>query len=405
MSIGGCMEDGGRIVAQPDLGRRDVVLLAIASAVITANAYYIHPIIRPIAESFAISDALVGVVPAMNQIALALGVVLLLPLGDRVNNRLLASICLAAQTLALLVMAVSTDFTAFTIASGVLGFFTVTPYLLPAYASKRVAPSQLGFVTAMLTTGVVAGVIGSRALSGALAEAYGWRSVYWAAAGMMLLATIAIPMLMKADPPDESGEPLRYDRLLASLAKLAAERPRIVASGLIQGISFCIFIFVSMGIGLHLTSAEIGLGTDTVGYLALFSLLNLMTTPGLGKWADRVGAEHARLTMTLVQLAGVSLLSLVNAHWLLLAIPIVLNSIAAPMIDVSGRMTSLREPPERRSRLLTIYIALMFLGGSFGSWAGAAVYDYGGWTGTVIAATALALMATALAARERSLIR
>lgn len=163
------------------LGRREVTLLAIASAFITANAYYIHPIIAQVAESFGVSDAWVGAAPAVNQIALALGVLLLLPLGDRVNNARLALICLGAQTLALTVMAMATDFTVFSIASAVLGFFTVTPYLLPAYASKRVAPSQLGFVTAVLTTGVIAGVIGSRAISGVAAEAFGWRSVYWGA--------------------------------------------------------------------------------------------------------------------------------------------------------------------------------------------------------------------------------
>jgi predicted MFS family arabinose efflux permease len=62
-------------------------VLAIAAAVVTANAYYIHPIIGPVADSFAISDGMVGIVPAANQIALALGVLLLLPLGDRFNNR------------------------------------------------------------------------------------------------------------------------------------------------------------------------------------------------------------------------------------------------------------------------------------------------------------------------------
>ena len=84
--------------------KREIWLLAICSAVVTANAYYIHPIIRAVAESFAVSESQVGWVPALNQIALALGVILLLPLGDRVNNRMLVRVCLMAQVLALLVM-------------------------------------------------------------------------------------------------------------------------------------------------------------------------------------------------------------------------------------------------------------------------------------------------------------
>ena len=90
--------------------KREIWLLAICSAVVTANAYYIHPIIRAVAESFAVSESQVGWVPALNQIALALGVILLLPLGDRVNNRMLVRVCLMVQVLALLVMATSPSF-------------------------------------------------------------------------------------------------------------------------------------------------------------------------------------------------------------------------------------------------------------------------------------------------------
>ena len=158
--------------------KREIWLLAICSAVVTANAYYIHPIIRAVAESFAVSESQVGWVPALNQIALALGVILLLPLGDRVNNRMLVRVCLMAQVLALLVMATSPSFWLFTAASTALGFTTVTPYLLPAYVSRRIEVAKLGYATAMLTAGVIAGVQLSRLLSGVIGEFTDWRWVY-----------------------------------------------------------------------------------------------------------------------------------------------------------------------------------------------------------------------------------
>ena len=132
------------------VGDREIIVLALASAIVTANAYYIHPIIGDVAREFGVSDGLIGIVPAMNQIALALGVLLLLPLGDRVNNRSLVTLCLSVQVAALATMAVTGNFALFVTASTILGFFTVTPYLLPAYASRRVAPSRLGYATALL---------------------------------------------------------------------------------------------------------------------------------------------------------------------------------------------------------------------------------------------------------------
>ena len=61
------------------LSRTQEYALAVVVAVVTANAYYIHPIIGEVARDFGVGDAEIGVVPALNQLALALGIFLLLP--------------------------------------------------------------------------------------------------------------------------------------------------------------------------------------------------------------------------------------------------------------------------------------------------------------------------------------
>ena len=65
-------EDAGE--AERRLSRTEVLLLTLASAVVTANAYYIHPIISEVAAAFDVGHGLIGIVPGANQIALALGV-------------------------------------------------------------------------------------------------------------------------------------------------------------------------------------------------------------------------------------------------------------------------------------------------------------------------------------------
>ncbi|MEL7135123.1 MAG: MFS transporter, partial [Pseudomonadota bacterium] len=72
------------------LTRQQIWILTLASAVVTANAYYIHPIVARVAEDFEVSSSQIGLVPAFNQIALAVGIFLLLPLGDRFSNRVLS---------------------------------------------------------------------------------------------------------------------------------------------------------------------------------------------------------------------------------------------------------------------------------------------------------------------------
>ena len=161
-------------------------MLTLASAAVTANAYYIHPIIARVGEGFGVSASTVGLVPALNQVALAVGIFLLLPLGDRFSNRRLVAIFVFGQFCSLLLMAFAEDFMLFTVGSALLGFTTIAPYLLPAYVSKRVQPEQLGHVTATLTTGVILGILLARAGAGAVGEYLGWRTVYYLASGLML---------------------------------------------------------------------------------------------------------------------------------------------------------------------------------------------------------------------------
>jgi predicted MFS family arabinose efflux permease len=379
------------------LSRRELVLLAFAAAVVTANAYYIHPIIALVAKDFGVSHADIGLVPALNQIALALGIFVLLPLGDRFSNRRLATLFAAGQLLGLAVMALASEFWIFVAGSTFLGFSTITPYLLPAYASKRVEPQRLGQATATLTTGVIAGILVARVGAGWVGEHLGWRTVYYGAAGVMLIVTLLLPRIMEdrdkseAEPPKQS-----HLSLVLSVFPIIRQHPEVLLSGAIQGLGFGIFLAVWLGLGLHLTSPEMGYGADTVGYLAAISLLNLFTTPSLGAWADRTGPRLARFIISLIQFCAVALLGLLGHSLWLLILPLILMNLVGPLIDITGRMTFLTLPASVRTRLMTAYIVLMFIGGGLASWAATWVYEHDGWHGTALLAAGLSATLVAL---------
>ena len=374
------------------LSKRELYTLSAATAVVTANAYYIHPIIAVVADDFGVSHAMIGMVPAFNQIALALGILLLLPLGDWVSNRRLTGIFVAAQFLSVAVMAFAQDYWLFVTGSTVLGFFTIAPYLLPTYVSKRVAPGDLGKATAIITTGIIAGILLARAGAGVMGQYFGWRSVYFVAAALMLAVTVVLPLIMeKRDSRTVAAPGQSYFGLIASIGPIIRRNPEILLSGTIQALGFGIFLSIWMGLGLHLTSPEMGYGVDVVGYLALFAIFNLFTTPRLGAWADRVGPRRARLTVASTQLFGVALLFFFGSSLFLLMIPIVIMNVGGPLIDICNRMTFLNKAPEIRTRLMTVYIVMMFIGGGAASWAGTTAYDLAGWHGNAILALCMSI--------------
>jgi len=387
------------------LTRGQEYALAVTVAVVTANAYYIHPIIGSVADAFSVSDARIGIVPALNQLALALGILLLLPLGDRYSNKSLCIAFVTAQAVFMLGMALADSFVLFTISSTLLGFVTIAPYLIPAFASKRVAPERLGQVTALLTAGVIFGILVARVGAGVVAETFGWRAVYWCAFALMAGVTLALPLTMRTDSATsaDKGRGGGYGALILSVFMLARRNRDMLYSATIQGLNFAAFIATWLALALHLTSDRLGYGVDTVGYLAGISAISIVATPRLGRWADAVGARHARLIAALVQAFGIALMYPLGWNVWTVIVPLFIVNLVGPTIDVTGRMTFLSLAPEIRTRLTTSYIVLMFVGGAVGSIAGTAIYDWAGWAGTCALLLAISTSVVALswlAARE-----
>lgn len=386
------------------LSRFEEYALAVVGALSVANAYYIHPIVREVAAHFQVTEAEIGIVPALNQIALAVGILLLLPLGDKFGNRRLVFIFSCLQAACLFIMAFASNFLIFTAASTLLGGVTIAPYLLPAYASKRTHPKELGRITALLTAGVLFGILYARAGAGVLAEYFGWQLVYYLASGLMLILVVTLRFLMRARerqdaPTTENTAPTQtYGQLLASLLPLLRQYPEAALSGLIQAANFGIFVALWLGLALHLTSPQMGYSVAVVGYLAFTAGVSMITTPRLGILTDKMGPERARFAFATIQILAMVLMLAFENNLALLMIPILMNTIIGPVIDVSGRMTLLRLDPAVRTRLITIYISIMFIGGGIASTTATTAYAAYGWSGNIGFAISLAIIATLLSA-------
>ena len=369
--------------------------LAVTTAVVTANAYYIHPIIGDVARGFGVGQATIGLVPALNQLALALGILLLLPLGDFYSNKRLCLIFVAGQTLCLGGMVLAPGFASFTAASTLLGFVTIAPYLIPAFASKRVAPERLGQVTALLTAGVIFGILVARMGAGIIAEYADWHAVYVLALTLMAGVTAFLPIAMRSESAAPKRAGASYGALIGSVFTLAARHPDMRLSAAIQGLNFATFTASWLALALHLTSPALGYGTDDVGYLAGIAAVSLFTTPRLGRWADQVGPRRARVAAAVVQFVGIALFYPLGGSIAGVMVPLFIVNLVGPTIDVTGRMTLFALAPEIRTRLTTSYIVAMFIGGALGSAAGTAVFDWGGWGATcaLLAAMSSAVLA------------
>ena len=86
---------------QRPLSSRLVLLMAVACGAAVANLYYAQPLLNTIAHDFGTSDGTAGVVVTASQVGYAVGLVLLVPLGDLLERRRLITGVLLVTALAL----------------------------------------------------------------------------------------------------------------------------------------------------------------------------------------------------------------------------------------------------------------------------------------------------------------
>ena len=97
------------------------LVMAIACGVAAANIYYNQPMLGIMEAAFSAQVTVVGLVPTATQLGFAVGLLLLVPLGDRFDRRRLILIQLAALALSLAATAVAPDAWSLVVASALVG--------------------------------------------------------------------------------------------------------------------------------------------------------------------------------------------------------------------------------------------------------------------------------------------
>ncbi len=111
------------------------MLFAIASGLLAANVYYSQPIAELIATSLGFSSSATGLIVAFTQAGFGIGLFLIVPLGDLMENRRLVLTLIGVTALALLTAAASTGPLAYLASALLVGLGSVE--LSPIFGDGR----------------------------------------------------------------------------------------------------------------------------------------------------------------------------------------------------------------------------------------------------------------------------
>ena len=371
-------------------------LLALASGVAVAGNYALQPLLAQVGADLGVGIGAVGLVVSLALLGYATGLLLVVPLGDVVDRRPLVLGCLTLTTAGLAAGALAPTVRVLAAAALVVGLTSVVAQVLVPYAATLADDLSRGRVVGTMMSGILAGILGARVVAGLLGGQLGWRAVLAAAAGLTGSLLVLLARRLPAEPHRRrrNGRPdVPYREVLAGVARLAATEPRLRLRALYGACGFGVFSALWTALAFHLHDA-FGLGPSAVAAVAVLGVAGVLAAPRAGRLADRghittvTGAAYALL------LAGAGVLALGGGNLPLLLVGIVLCDVAVQVGHVANLGVVYALAPDARSRVTTVYMTAVFVGGAAGSVLSARAYAGAGWGG--VAAVCAALAATAL---------
>ena len=366
--------------------RGRTLLFAIAGGAAVGNLYWAQPLLGTVGADLDVSPASTGLLITVTQIGYALGVFFVVPLGDRVDRRRVVPLIMLLSAVALAASAAAPTFPLLLVALTLVGLTTVAGQMLTPLAGDLASDAERGRVLGTVASGLILGILVSRAVSGLIADALGWRAVYVVAAVLLVVLAALMSRAVPSLPPRAAAP---YRQLLWSVLTTVARRRQVRVTLVIGASVMAVFTVFWTGLTFLLTAEPYGFEPALIGLVSLVGVVGALAAQHAGRLFDRglsVPAIGAGLALTLVSLvvAGVGGRSLVVV---LVAVALLSVGIQSTQVLLQTRMLSL--DPEARSRLNTAFVVGNFVGGSIGSALAGAAWPVGGWPALMVVAAVL----------------
>ena len=361
-----------------------IFILALGAGFSVAAIYYAQPLLPLMGANLHLSVEGMGLVPTLTQAGYALGILFLLPLGDRHDRRKLILMKSAALAVLLLLCSLTGQLTSLLMVSLLIGMAaTMAQDIVPAAAILAPAGKQ-GKMVGTVMTGLLLGILLSRTVSGLVGALFGWRVMYQAAA--VSIALIGL-LMWRVLPRFEIHSDLTYPQLMKSMAHLWKRYPALRRAAFAQGFLSIAFSAFWSTLAVMLL-AHYQMGSAVAGGFGIAGAAGALVAPLAGGLADKFGAEK-------VTQMGAALVTVSFALMFLLpALPphgqLILIAISAVGFDL-GLQSSLVAhqnlvyglEPQARGRLNALLFTGVFIGMSLGSVLGSKLYVIAGWSGVV----------------------
>jgi len=376
-------------VLEPDKGISASLLrlLAVVAGLSVANLYYNQPLLDAIRADLAVSEFTVNLLPMTTQIGYALGLLFIIPLGDLFKRRRIVLAAFLSLAVALSVLGAARSIGTVLAASLVVGVCSVMPQIFIPIAAQFSRPEEKARNVGIVLSGLLTGILLSRVASGLAGEYWGWRTVYFIAAALMVLCAGVMHRRLPDMPANFSGT---YGDLMRSLFDLVRHNGVLRMVSLRSGLCFGCFLALWACLAFRLSGAPFFAGPDTVGLLGLCGVAGAVTATFLGRFVPRFGVRRFNYAGCGILISAWLVLYLFQNGYAGLVAGILLMDIGMQCVQLSNQTCALSLAPGAANRVNTIFMTTYFLGGALGTLLAGTFWVHFQWAGVAGVGIALA---------------
>lgn len=360
-----------------DLSPALTSLMAVACGAMVANLYYAQTLIATIGPEIGLSPGLAGGIVTLTQLGYGVGLALIVPLADLVENKRLILVASVGAVLGSLGIALARGPAVFLAASLVTGVCSVGAQVLVPFAAHLSSERRQGQSIGLVMSGLLTGIMLARPLASFLAGVAGWRTMFLLSAGSIALVAVALAVLL---PQRRPATRLGYGAILASSVALLRRYRLLRLRAAYQALMFVAFNMFWTAAPLVLMQA-FHLTSNGIALFALAGAGGALVAPVAGRLADR-GHTRPTTLAALVLVAGAFIasgLAVAAAGLIAFAVTAVVIDGAVQMSQICGQRLIFGLAPEARGRINAAYLTIMFVIGASGSVIASAAFGAGGW--------------------------
>lgn len=381
--------------AKPVAERSLIWLGAITAGVVVTNLFAPQILVGLIGRSLALTAGQAGLISTLTLLGYALGLLLLVPLVDLVENKRLILRTLGCAILAALGTALAPSPHLLLLATFILGASCAAIQMMVPLVASQVAPERRGQAIGEVMSGLMIGILLSRPAASLIADLWSWRAYYLLSAGLMALLAAALGRYLPLLHPATGSS---YGELLLSFPKLLREEPVLRVRAWTAALVMASFTAFWSAVALRLADTPFLLDSKGIAAFALIGVVGAAATPLAGRWGDRGWARPMLLAAHLLIVASLALCAWAGAlesriaALLMLSLGTILLDVGITTDQTLGRRAINLLRPEARGRLNGSFVALFFIGGGVGAAAASVAWAYGGWTMVCIVAASFGVL-------------